>query len=214
MKNVVVLIADIVNSRAIQDRRTFQRTLKATIETVNIKSKASHLSPITLTLGDEFQAVYGDFRTLFPDMIEIVTSVHPYQLRIAVAHGPLSTDINPKAALEMDGRAFVQARMVMDKLKSINRTAIEIATTEIFSPDLTNLCLRLLCKEIARWKFNTLKVFNSMLKRLEKEQIARELGITKRAVDKQIATHDLDEYAQMLDLVAADLTAGLEIETG
>lgn len=97
--------------------------------------------------------------------------------------------------------------MLMDKIKSIGRTVIEITTTEIFKLDVANLCLRLLCNGIARWKFNTLKGFG-------KERIAQELGITRRAVDKQIATHDLDEYTQMLDLVAADLTAGLEIEMG
>lgn len=214
MKNVVVLIADIVNSRSIENRQAFQRDLKAIINVVNSRSKKSHLSPITLTLGDEFQAVYGDFRTLFPDMIEIMTSIHPRELRIAIAHGPLSTDINPKAALEMDGKAFVQARHLMDKLKKTRHTMIQITTSEFFNPDMTNLCLRLASKELATWKANTLKIFNDLLKGTPKEQIAGNLQITRRAVDQQIATHHLDEYVEMLGLVAKDLESGLEIEIG
>lgn len=214
MRNAIVLIADIVNSRIIENRHVFQRDLKAIINTVNERSRTSHLSPITLTLGDEFQAVYGGFRTLFPDMIDIMTSIHPYQLRIAIAHGQLSTDINPNAALEMDGSAFIKARELMESLKKARHTMMQIATTEAFNPDLTNLCLRLVSKEIARWKSNTLKIFDDLLNHARKEQIAGALQITKRAVDQQIATHHLEEYTEMLDLVANELAMGLETEVG
>ena len=56
--NVVALIADIVDSRAIPERARFQRSLKTTLAAVNKRSRRSLLSPVTLTLGDEFQAVY------------------------------------------------------------------------------------------------------------------------------------------------------------
>ena len=121
MKNVMVLIADIVNSRSIENRQQSQRNLKAIINSVNTHSIESLLSPITLTLGDKF-------------------------------------------------------RKLMNTLKMADHTIIEITTTELFNPDLTNLCLRLLSKEIA--------------------------------------THHLKEYTEMLIIVADDLITGLEIDIG
>ena len=63
---VVIVIADIVLSREIPDRSTFQRHLKKSVGTLS----AGHpdlLSPYTVTLGDEFQAVYKRAARVFRD---------------------------------------------------------------------------------------------------------------------------------------------------
>ncbi len=67
------------------------------------------MSPFTITLGDEFQAVYGGFEAVLGDTVEIIAEVYPHRLRMALGHGPLSTDLNPTAALGMDGPCFAAA---------------------------------------------------------------------------------------------------------
>jgi hypothetical protein len=55
---VVAVIADIVESREIPDRAHFQRRLKQVLDEPNSRAVDSLLSPFTLRVGDEFQAVY------------------------------------------------------------------------------------------------------------------------------------------------------------
>ena len=214
MNTVAVVIADLVNSRHIKDRQIFQRKLKQILDSISRKSARSLLSPLTLTLGDEFQAVYGDFKTLFYDMMAILEAIHPYGIRIAIAHGPLLTDINRKAALEMDGPAFIEARMLIDRLKKYSGTMIQFTTAKSFNPEMINLCLRILSKEIQTWKPNTVRIFNRIMEGMEKDRIAAELNITVRAVDKQIANHKLRDFREMLEIISGDLESGLEMPGG
>ncbi|HPB66995.1 MAG TPA: SatD family protein [Spirochaetales bacterium] len=61
------VIADLVDSRGIADRGRFQRGLKASLEALSSRRGARLLSPYTITLGDEFQALYRDSGTLLAD---------------------------------------------------------------------------------------------------------------------------------------------------
>ena len=54
--NYISLIGDIVNSRGIKSRDTFQKKLDSELKKIN-KENPNLLSPYTLTLGDEFQAM-------------------------------------------------------------------------------------------------------------------------------------------------------------
>lgn len=50
------VIADLVDSRLLSDRREFQQLLKEKLKDVSAESSGL-VSPYTITLGDEFQAV-------------------------------------------------------------------------------------------------------------------------------------------------------------
>lgn len=212
--NVVTLIADIVGSRGIANRREFQRLLKDVLASINDRERTSLLSPLTLTIGDEFQAVYRGFNSLVPDLVEILAGIHPAQLRVAVAYGPLSTDINPHAALEMDGKAFNDARELMERLKAKRRTIIQITTSELFNPDLVNICLTLFSNAVSGWKNNTTQILNRLFKNESVESIAAALKISPRAVNKNISTNNLRDYLELSSIIAAELQNGLKIDFG
>jgi hypothetical protein len=210
--NVVTLIADIVGSRGISDRREFQRRLKAVLASINESRRASLLSPLTLTIGDEFQAVYRGFASLIPDLVEILAGIHPARLRAAASYGPLSTDINPHAALEMDGKAFNDARELMESLKTRRRTIIQITTGESFNPDLVNISLALFSNAAGGWKHTTTQILNLLFKKEPVEAIAAELHITPRAVNKNIAANNLRDCLELSRIIAAELQKGLKID--
>jgi len=210
--NVVVVIADIVDSRSIENRQIFQQHLKEILSEVNGRSAEELLSPLTLTLGDEFQAVYGSYQTLFRDMVRILARISPHRLRIAIAYGALSTDINRNAALEMDGRVFNEARSLMDRLKANPRTAVRFTTAEPFDSGLLNSCLKLFSNELARWKTNSLLIFDHLLEGDSTERIAQDLGITVRAVNKNIATNNLRDFVELLESISTELTRTLHIQ--
>ena len=201
MKKVIALIADIVDSRSIPDRQVFQRVLKNSLQVRSEGRPEAYLSPLTLTLGDEFQAVYAAFDRVLPDMLTVLSIVYPYQLRAAVAIGTLSTDINPKAALEMDGPAFNLARELIERLKKQQCTTIQVAGEDDSRLKLINSSLRLIGNRLSEWKQNSLLIACGLAKGESVQGIADSLSITPRAVNKNIATnHIRDTLNAMFDL--------------
>ena len=73
---VVVLIADIIESREIEDRSGFQEDLVRCLTAINTKSYTL-LSPYTVTLGDEFQAVYATGAEVLDHIIDIQAQLFP-----------------------------------------------------------------------------------------------------------------------------------------
>ena len=113
----LVLIGDIVASRRLPARAQFQRRMKCVLQALNSRRK-SLVSPYTLTLGDEFQAVYRDADTAFADVFGLMAEIAPVQARFALSVGEIVTPINPAQSIGMDGPAFHRARALLDRLKT------------------------------------------------------------------------------------------------
>ncbi|WP_319561158.1 SatD family protein [Marispirochaeta sp.] len=205
MQKVFALIADIVDSRSMENRSVLQRHLKNTLMTLSESSPDSYLSPLTLTLGDEFQAVYADFSVVLTDMLDILALLAPYKLRIAVAYGALSTDINPRAALEMDGPAFNLARDCMETLKKQHTTSIRLEGLAADRLALINTCLTLAGNALSDWKPATFRIACGLKEGNSVQEIAEKLGVTPRAVNKNIATNHIRDILTSLDVVTGEV---------
>ena len=203
--NVVAVIADVVDSRGIPDRQEFQRRLEALLGRISARSGRQLLSPFTLTLGDEFQAVYGGFEAVLGDAVEIIAEVYPHRLRMAFGHGPLATDLNPKAALGMDGPCFAAARELVTRLKQEQRSIIQISAGEGIDLGLENLSLRLFAGAIEGWKRSSLVVLSRLLQGASTVELVEELGISRRGVNKNIASHNIADFVQLMRLLSARL---------
>ena len=112
----VAVIGDIIASREIRDRWNFQQALAAGLKQLSTGSP-SLLSPWTITLGDEFQALFADGAGLLGSLWKVQRLLYPSRARISLGIGRLDTPINPDAALGMDGPAFHLARSGMEALK-------------------------------------------------------------------------------------------------
>ncbi len=206
---VLALIADIVSSRTAKERAAFQRGLDERFQEINALSCGSLASPFTITLGDEVQAVYRNPDSLFRDIMRIVTFAYPYRTRFALALGALSTDLNPKAAIGMDGPSFAAARQLLGKLKRESRTIIQLAFAGQPSPALANICFSLLPNELEGWGRNTMSILSRMVEGARVGPLASEVQITERAVYKNIRANHLADYVEMMDAIVRELQAGM-----
>lgn len=209
---VVAVIADIVESREIAERREFQRALATTLDATSRRSAPRLLSPYTITLGDEFQAVYGRAESIIRDVISIIAALHPSRVRIALAHGEITTDINPRAALGMDGPAFADARATMDELKETDRTAVRFTSRELESVNLINVALTMLANAASEWRSTTLATLDALLDGEGADTIAGRIGVSVRAIYKQIATHNLHDFVRLCTVVDAELSRALPLD--
>jgi hypothetical protein len=202
---VLVLIADIVGSRSIPDRAAYQRRLGELLDSINERSREGLLSPYTITVGDEFQAVYRDTRSLFGDVMRIVSFSHPNRVRFALAYGPLSTELNPRAALGMDGPVFSCARGLLTSLKRQDRTIIQFDFPRNDRVELINACLALFANEMERWRGNAVAVFTMLLEGLTPRQVSEETGVHFTTVYRHMRGKHFEDLKRVLELLSREL---------
>jgi hypothetical protein len=209
---VLVLIADIVDSRSIPNRAAYQKKLQEFLDSVNEQSRRSLLSPYTITVGDEFQAVYRDANTLFSDIMRIVSHSFPYRIRFALSHGAMTTELNSRAALGMDGPVFSSARGLLNDLKKEHRTVIRFALPDNDRVELINLCLTRFADDLERWNKNAVSTFTLMLGGLTPRQISRETGAHFTTVYRHIRAKHFEDYQKMLALLSKELEKEITLQ--
>jgi hypothetical protein len=187
----IAVIGDIVASRVLVQRGVFQRRLGKVLDQTS--GGARHLaSPYTITLGDEFQAVYRKADLLFADVFGIMAEIHPVRTRLAFGIGELVTRINPTQALGMDGPAFHEARAALTALK-VDERLLRIGGQPADAWVLANHVLNLLSHQVAGWSRNRLLVMEGLLRERPVKEIEKGLKISRVAVYKNIRAAALDD---------------------
>jgi hypothetical protein len=188
---VACVIGDIVKSRHAENRHQLQRRIAKQLSQLNRIKDQKLLSPYTLTLGDEFQAVYRKTDRLFRDFFSILHSVYPLRVRFSVGVGELNTRVNRKRAIGMDGPAFYAARAGVTEMKTsgaifhVTREGEEIARW-------INLSLDLISHFTGKWKKNRLYILHRLLAGDKPRGIAQKASLTRTGVYKNIQAGTLD----------------------
>jgi hypothetical protein len=191
----VVLIGDIVLSRKIEDRNSFDEVLLDTMGKLSHQNPAI-LSPYTLTLGDEIQAVFSRAGSLFSDAISILSAIYPEKMRFSISLGALTKPINPKQAIGMDGPAFYNAR---DGIESLKKTGhlFDVSGDGIPHLDLLRQTLSLISLNMGKWNKTRFRTFVLMQKNVSVKEIAVELQISDKAVYKTINAGGLEVISRL-----------------
>lgn len=222
----LVVIGDVIGSRQIQDRSRLQERLNRVLGRLNQhgggrlnqhgggrlnQRGGGPLSPYTLTLGDEFQAVYRKPGRLFQHAFAILEEVHPHRVRFSFGLGQIATEINREQSLGMDGEAFYRAREGMDWLKD-QRADYRFVLRGLPDPrqaELINNTLFLISNQLNSWKLNRITVLRSRLENQPIKEIAEKLGISETAVYRNIYDGSLREIIRLFDLIAGELENNL-----
>jgi len=192
----LVLIADLVASRHTQDRQALQRCLKSELAALNY-SKGGLTSPYTLTLGDEFQAVFNRADRVFIDLVGLLSALHPTRIRFSLGLGTITTDLNPDQALGMDGPAFYAARDGIERLKS-SGDLLHIEGLPAGEAALANGSLRLISQHLEKWHANRFDILHSLMSGHSVQAIAERIDISEQAVYKNIHSGGLDAVIDVL----------------
>lgn len=204
---VLAVIGDLVRSRQVAQRRSLQARLGRALERVSADHRGL-ASPYTLTLGDEFQAVYRRADRLFPDLLDVLAAIHPVRARFAIGVGALRTPLNPQQALGMDGPAFHRARAALEALKregGLWRVGAEPAETWAAA----NHVLAYVGHHLAGWDVNRLRILRLRLSGVAVAAMVEEIGISRVAIHKNIRVAALDDVAAICHDVTAALNRAL-----
>ena len=205
MSTYIVVIGDIVESKDLKpaQRKKTQNQLEDVFHQLNRQSRQL-LSPYTITLGDEFQAVYRSADQLFHDIWAFTAQIHPVKVRVAISVGEITTEINREQSLGMDGPAFHAARDRIEEMKS-NDILLSLTTDDKSFDRLVNSSLRILGGNLRTWNKNRFTILKKRYENIEVKKIARELNLSEVAVYKNIHAGTLDAVVDLTECISQNV---------
>lgn len=206
----LVLIGDIISSRQIEERNTFNRQLLKTLDDLNSRN-SSVISPYTLTIGDEIQAVFKNAKSIFRDAISIMTAIHPHKMRFSFSIGSIINPINPKQAIGMDGPAFHLARDGIERLKK-SGFLFSLKGENIQQLSFYQQVLLLISHNIFKWNKTRLHVLEMSINDIPVNTMAKKLQISEQAIYKNINAGALEIIISLFIEIEKTLNHWLEGE--
>ena len=203
MPNYFVVMADVIASRS-REPQQLMGEFENLVGTANSFFSEGILSPLTITLGDEFQGVVS---TLL-DAVKVVVWLEVArlrgnfgsQLRYVVHYGEITTPLNPQLAYGMLGPGLAEAREELaDKSRKRSRFRIELPDRRLAS-QLSKL-LEVMFALTRDWKCEDASLLFDMLQSQNNEAVAVSHGKNRSQVWKRRRNLYVDEYASLKDVV-------------
>lgn len=205
VKKYMVVIGDIISSRKVEKRNDLQKKLVDVFNDLNATDYENHLvSPYTITLGDEFQAVYEKADDLFLDSIRILEKAYPQKIRFSFGIGEISTELNRKQSIGMDGSAFYLAREGIEKLKD-QRGNYKFNVSGLEDPEMEKLFnnfLFIFSNLLEGWHRNRYFILRSTMAGKAVKEIAKEVKLTETAVYMNIYDGNIREMMAILEIIS------------
>jgi hypothetical protein len=182
--NQLVLLADVINSRHMPDRAKFQQRLQDAIVHLNSAHSEILLVPLTITLGDEFQAIFSGTRDLLMIPHYLESEFPEQRFRFVFSLGELATPVNYESAIGMDGPVFHLARDMMELAKKNGRHYCFAGAFP--EAELLDQILGWIDLERERWKPERHHVYYFRRMGVKQQEIAHKTGISQAAVSQNL----------------------------
>ncbi|KKX47830.1 hypothetical protein L950_0224330 [Sphingobacterium sp. IITKGP-BTPF85] len=174
------------------------QNFKETVSKINHDYENSLLSPLTITLGDEFQGLTKDLETALNIIIaleeEIIIQGFDFQLRYVLIYGDIETNINKRIAYEMLGEGLRDARYKLNSMKT-NSQRFYIQIGDINLDSLLNNTFLIFENIIDKWNpekdYNLISAF---IKFNDYKIVAEKINKTRSQIWKREKTLNISSY--------------------
>ena len=199
----LALIADVIDSKMVQERFNLQKQLEKTLRKMNELFGDYLASCFTLTLGDEFQALLKMDAPVFQIIDTLRSELSPTQLRFGIGLGEIATAIDPLQSIGADGPAYWNARAAINLVHQKN----DYGNTQIYfssGNDSKDLFVNALIAsgEAIRsgWRGSQEEILLDLLKRcvysenFSQQDLAQSLEINPSALSKRLKSSSIRVY--------------------
>jgi hypothetical protein len=200
-----ILMADIVDSSNIPQQKNLMADFKKIVQTINDTAEQQIISPITITLGDEFQSVISNLGA----SLEIIMAIEElivarnldFKLRFVLVQGEIDTDINSKIAYEMLGSGLTNARSYLSEMKNSNeRFRIKLADKQ--HSDAINNAFIVYQHIVDGWQVEKdYYIVSKFLEFLDYKQVAVALNKDKSLMWRREKTAKIKEYLALKNVI-------------
>ncbi len=192
-----ILMADIIGSSA-KDQKKLMQDFKLLAQDVNENFKQSIISPLTITLGDEFQCILNDLQTAIIIIISIeeyiIAKQLKFNLRYVLNYGLIETPINSIIAYEMLGKGLTDARSILENSKGENNRFFITIDNKLQNQLLTNTFV-LLENIIENWNVEKdFEILSNFITYQDYKIVAKNIGKTRSQVWKREKSLNIKGY--------------------
>ena len=206
-RSFIAIIGDIRGSRSLTQRREIQENLGIILQEINEGFEADIAAKFLITLGDEFQGLLFDGRSLLKIIEKIKMSLYPVTFRFGIGMGQITTNIFSEMALGADGPAFYRARSAIELLKEneskkkavLSDLSFRFEEKSSTTERLLNTAFTLLYSLEHTWTDRQREIITDQLFHQDGQKAsALRLGITQSAVHKALSAGSYYTYEKAL----------------
>lgn len=191
-----IVMADIIDSRK-QPSKKLMRDFQNVVKSINFKYRKHLLSPLTITLGDEFQGVLKSYdsalRLILEMEEEIVKQGGKFKLRYVLNYGDIETKLNHEIAYGMMGRGLTKSREALEELKDTDVRFLVILDSATDAEIMNNL-FKLYDRVISDWKGKDLDYVKLFLEDKTYQEVASELGVNLTSAWRRLRSLKMEDY--------------------
>lgn len=202
MKNAYIIMGDVISSRNHQAAGLMDG-MQNLINTTNKRWENNLLSPLTVTLGDEFQGAGASLAGAIGVLLSLEeTSLKEqakFEFRYVVHYGVIETEINTDRAHGMLGEGLTRARELLDSKNKKYRFTISLDDS-FKSTSLTGL-FKVLDGIKGKWNLNNYPLIYDMIHKSKDNKVADIHGKNASQVWKMRRNNLIQEYRELKEVI-------------
>jgi hypothetical protein len=210
-KNYVVLMGDIVSSRETPSELELHSEFNKIIKNINKLHKNIIISPLTITLGDEFQSLVGTFYDAFSiaNIIRLELKNKDIEMRFVIGNAEIEEKIlNNENSWNMIGPGLSETRDLLNDKKNKNCYRFHFVHQEdnlkdsIVIKSLNSLGFAMTAIE-NKWTKTQLETIYEYRRNFStKEELAERLGKNRNSLYKNLKAAQLDLYEEFIESIS------------
>lgn len=216
MAKYIAIIGDLERSREIADRDKAQARIQLALESVNAAYKNLIISKLTLTIGDEFQALVKPDPGILKMMDELEMLLASFPFRLGIGFGDISTAIDRERSIGADGEAYWMARAAIEYVHDNSQGGRKKTHLGGFGP-LKDSLLNTLFEVSDLMKYGWTKLqaetFSHMLMQgtyspgFDQKAFALKIGISQSSLTKRLSAGNIKLYLKIRNLIGESMEA-------
>ncbi|MBP4138447.1 SatD family protein [Flavobacterium geliluteum] len=192
-----ILMADVISSGK-KDQNQLMIAFKELVHEINQLYKNDILSPLTITLGDEFQGILKDLATSVKIILSLEENIiHKklnFQLRYILHQGEIETPINTDIAYEMLGSGLTDARAKLNNLKS-DKSKFGVSIENTLQNDILNNAFLIFESITQKWDLESdYDLVSNFITLDDYKIVAEKLDKTRSQIWKRKKTLNIESY--------------------
>ncbi len=191
-----VLMGDIVGSSQ-KNGAELMTSFKSVIASANSHFSSQILSPLTITLGDEFQGVVQDLRSavdiIFHIDRQLVATNLVFRIRFSLQYGAIETIVNTENAHGMLGEGLTKARKGLEELKQ-KKVHYRLVTQHAGTDEMLNGLFRLYDSLYSDWSQNDREYLKCFFEKDDYKWVGEQLSKDPSTVWRKRNSLKLDEF--------------------
>lgn len=209
MSQQYILMADVIKSTKMSASRLMLDFKEAAFR-INRQFPSAFYSPITITLGDEFQSVVQSLKSgidvilLFEEAI--INERKDFRLRYVLNFGEIDTPINNEAAYGMLGPGLLETRSFLAKLKdSRDRFFFNLENNDL--SEKMNMFFRLYQMVVDAWRIKDFPIIAEFLRDKDYKTVADRLKKDRSLMWRREKSLNISAYLTIKKLIYKEIAS-------